>query len=70
MRWRLTSSEGRFDFDAVAVDQIEECPALYAPLHRPFELRRSDRVAVRILIWLLRLPFGARLLRNWHGRRQ
>ena len=68
--WQLRSSEGQFEFQALAVDQLEECPALYEPLHRPFALRRSDRVAVRVLLWLLRVPGGARLLHLWHTQRQ
>jgi hypothetical protein len=68
--WRLRSSEGQFEFRALAVDQLEERPALYEPLHLPFALRRSDRAAVRVLLWLLRMPGGARLLRIWHTQRQ
>jgi len=39
-------------------------------MHRTFALRTSDRIAVRILLWLLRLPGGARLLRRWHVKRR
>ncbi len=67
--WRLTSAEGRYEFRAQAVEQLDECPALYEPLHRPFRLSGSDRLAVRILLWLLRLPGGAALLRRWHAHR-
>jgi len=68
--WRLDCAEGRFDFRAQAVDWLEECPGLYTPLHRRFGLGASDRIAVRILLWLLRLPGGARWLRNWHANRR
>jgi len=68
--WRLRSGEGQFEFRALAVDRLEERPALYGPLHLPFALRRSDRAAVRVLLWLLRIPGGARLLRIWHTQRQ
>lgn len=68
--WRLTSAEGRFDFRARAVDRLEECAALYAPLHRPFVLRAPDRLVVRVLMWLLRLPAGARWMRRWHANRR
>jgi hypothetical protein len=68
--WRIRCAEGRFEFRALAVEQIEECPALYEPLHRPFRLSTSDRLAVRILLWLLRLPGGAALLRRWHAHRR
>ena len=68
--WRLRSGEGQFEFRALAVDRLEERPALYEPLHLPFALSRSDRAAVRVLSWLLRVPGGARLLRLWHTQRQ
>lgn len=67
--WRLRSREGAFAFRARAVDVIEERPALYQPLHRSFALSATDRFAVRILLWMLRLPGGARLLRRWHAGR-
>jgi len=67
--WSLTAAEGRFDFRARSVDRIDERPALLEPLHRPFALSVGDRIAVRMLLWLLRLPGGARLLRRWHAGR-
>lgn len=67
--WRLTSAEGRYDFRALAVEQLDECPSLYEPLHRSFRLSGPDRLAVRVLLWLLRLPGGAALLRRWHAHR-
>lgn len=67
--WQLRCAEGEFQFRARAVDRLVTRPALFAPLHRPFALAGTDRLAVRILLWLLRLPGGARLLRNWHARR-
>jgi hypothetical protein len=67
--WRLSSDEGMFEFEARAVDRVEERPGLYAPLHRRFALSTMDRLGVRALLWLLRLPGGARLLRRWHARR-
>jgi len=68
--WRLTSSEGAFDFDARAVDRLAERPELFGAMHQAFALKTSDRIAVRILLWLLRLPGGARLLRRWHVKRR
>jgi len=68
-RWHLRSREGDFAFRARAVDVLEERPGLYAPLHRSFALSGTDRFAVRILLWMLRLPCGARLLRRWHAGR-
>jgi hypothetical protein len=68
--WRISSAEGRFEFRALAVEQIEEWPGLYEPLHRAFRLSTADRLAVRTLLWLLRLPGGAALLRRWHARRR
>ena len=67
--WRIRSAEGNHEFRAQAIEQLVECPALYEPLHRPFRLSRSDRLAVRVLLWLLRLPGGASLLRRWHAHR-
>lgn len=67
--WSLHCAEGEFQFRARAVDRLATRPALFTPLHRPFALSGTDRVAVRILLWLLRLPGGARLLRFWHARR-
>jgi hypothetical protein len=67
--WRLSSREGVFDFQARAVDRLEERPALYDALHWPFALSTRDRVAARALLLALRLPGGARLLRHWHARR-
>ena len=67
--WRITSAEGRYEFRAQAVELLEECPTLYEPLHRSFRLSGADRLAVRVLLWLLRLPGGAALLRRWHAHR-
>lgn len=67
--WRLTSVEGRYEFRAQAVEHLDECPSLYEPLHRAFRLSAADRLAVRVLLWLLRLPGGAALLRRWHAHR-
>jgi hypothetical protein len=67
--WRIRCTEGPFEFRAFAVEQLEEFPALYDPLHRPFRLSASDRLAVRVLLWLLRIPGGAALLRRWHAHR-
>jgi hypothetical protein len=68
--WRISCAEGRFEFQALAVERIEERAALYEPLHRPFRLSTSDRLALRVLLWLLRLPGGTGLLRRWHARRR
>lgn len=67
--WRLSCAEGEFHFRARIVEQVTERPALFTPLHRSFAMSGTDRVAVRVLLWLLRLPGGARLLRHWHSRR-
>lgn len=67
--WHLRCTEGKFQFRARAVDRLATRPALFTPLHRPFALSGTDRLAVRVLLWLLRLPGGARLLRHWHARR-
>lgn len=67
--WRTASREGPFEFPARAVDVIEMRPVLFAALHRPFALAARERLAARCLLALLRLPGGARLLRNWHAKR-
>jgi hypothetical protein len=67
--WRMTCAEGRYEFRALTVERLDECPSLYEPLHRSFRLSGSDRLAVRVLLWLLRLPGGAALLRRWHAHR-
>lgn len=67
--WQLGCDQGRFDFEASVVERIETRPSLYASLHSPFALSTVDRLAVRLLLALLRLPGGARLLRRWHAGR-
>ena len=67
--FRFVSEQGVLDFDARAVDRIEMRPSLFDELHRPFALGAGDRMAVRVLLALLRLPGGAKLLRLWHARR-
>lgn len=66
--WQLKCAEGVIPFRAHAVDLLEERPALYLPLHRRFALTPGDRIAVRVLLWLLRLPGGASLMRRWQAR--
>ena len=67
--YRILSDQGTLDFDARAIDRIEMRPSLFAALHGPFALGAGDRLAVRVLLALLRLPGGAKLLRFWHARR-
>jgi len=67
--WRLSSTDGRFDFEARGVDRIALRPALYKPLHGRFALSRADRIAVRVLLGLLRFPGGTRILRWWQRHR-
>jgi hypothetical protein len=67
--WKIASREGAFEFSARAVDTIEMRPGLFGALHRPFALSARERLAARCLLALLRLPGGARLLRNWHAKR-
>lgn len=66
---RLDTDQGHFEFESAAIERIEARPALYAGLHRSFALSTTDRVAVRLLLALLRLPGGAGLLRRWHASR-
>lgn len=68
--WCMNCAEGRYEFRARALEQLDERPALYEPLHRAFRLSGPDRLAVRVLLWLLRLPGGAALLRRWHAHRR
>lgn len=67
--WCLRAAEGRFEFRATAVEQLEGRPDLWEPLHRPFALRPGERRMALLLLTLLRLPGGAWLLRRWHGGR-
>jgi hypothetical protein len=67
--WRLEGDGRAIQFEARAVDEIEVRPALYAALHRRFAPGAGDRLAVHVLLALLRLPGGAGLLRRWHARR-
>ncbi len=67
--FQIISEQGVLDFDARAIDRIEMRPSLFDELHRPFALGTGDRLAVRVLLALLRLPGGAKLLRFWHARR-
>jgi hypothetical protein len=68
-RWRFTTAEGVFEFQARSVDRINCRAALYEPLHRRFSMSAAERAAVRLLLRALRLPGGARLLRWWQSRR-
>ncbi len=64
-KWRLSAVEGAFDFEASGVDRIALRPALLKPLHARFALSRTDRMAVRVLLRMLRFPGGTRILRWW-----
>ena len=64
-RWRLTAAEGDYDFTATGVDRIALRPALFEPMHARFALSRADRIAVRVLLRMLRFPGGTRILRWW-----
>lgn len=67
--WRLACREGRFEFHAAGVELLEPRPDLFQALLAGHALRPRDRLVVRSLLGLLRLPGGARLLRAWHARR-
>jgi len=68
-RWRLACREGEFDLDVRGVEVLESHPQLFDATLASFSLKSRDRLAVRWLLGLLRLPGGARLLRAWHARR-
>jgi hypothetical protein len=44
-------------------------PGFFDEMLAAHALRSRDKVVVRWLLWLLRLPGGAKLLRSWHARR-
>lgn len=67
--WVLVCSGGRFAFSARSVEVHEGRPQLFDPLLAGFSLSARERLAVRLLLRLLRLPGGARLLRAWHAMR-
>jgi hypothetical protein len=69
-RWQLVCREGEFEFEARGIERLEALPRLFDPLLAGHTLGARDRVAVRILLKLLRLPGGAWLLRTWHGSRR
>jgi hypothetical protein len=68
-RWSLATGAATFEFEAAEVTLLEPRPGLLAPLLAPFGLRPRDHRVLRVLLWLLRLPGGARALRAWHARR-
>jgi hypothetical protein len=68
--WSLATAGSSFEFEATEVTLLEPRPQLLAPLVAPFSLRPRDRRVLRVLLWLLRLPGGARVLRAWHARRR
>lgn len=67
--WRLTTREGAIDFTARGVEWLEPVPQLFDGLLAPFVLKQRERMLVRILLQLLKLPGGAWLLRRWHAGR-
>lgn len=68
-RWRITAAEGAFDFAARGLDRIALRPSLFEPMHARFALSRADRIAVRVLLRMLRFPGGTRILRWWQRLR-
>jgi len=68
-RWLLATAGATYEFEAAEVTLLRPRPQLLAPLVAPFSLRPRDRRVLRVLLWLLRLPGGARALRAWHARR-
>jgi len=68
--WRLSGTQGQFDFHARGQEILEPKAQLFGELLAPFALGQRDRWLVGILLKLLRLPGGAWLLRRWHSRRR
>lgn len=48
---------------------LQPLPGLFDEMLSPFAMKPRDRVLVRVLLRLLRLPGGAWLLRTWHASR-
>lgn len=69
VRGRIVAGADEFAFVARDLQVFEHTPAIFAPLHARFGLRRRDRWVVAVLLKILRLPVGPRLLRAWHARR-
>ncbi len=68
--WNLACAEGAFAFEARAVEQQEPRPQLFDALLAPHALKPRERLTARCLLWLMRWPGGAGLLRAWHARRR
>ena len=68
--WNLACAEGSFAFEARAVEHQEPRPELFDALLAPHALKPRERLAARCLLWLMRWPGGAGLLRAWHARRR
>lgn len=68
--WNLTCAEGSFEFEARAVERQEPRPELFDALLAAHALKSRERLAARCLLWLMRWPGGAGLLRAWHARRR
>ena len=67
--WRLSCAEGVFTFSARGIDRIDLRPGLYEPMHVRFKLSGADRIAIRVLLRMLRFPGGTRVLRWWESLR-
>jgi hypothetical protein len=68
--WRLSCREGDYGFEARGLEVHEPHPGLFDDLVAGHALGSRDRLMVRCLLRLLRLPGGERLLRTWHARRR
>lgn len=69
-RYRLRAIGVSVEFHARNVLRHEPAPRALAPLVAPFAPGRGERLAVRVLLGLLRLRIGGALLRAWHERRR
>ena len=67
--WRLNCAEGVFEFQARGIDRLTLRPGLYEPMHARFKLSGADRIAIRVLLRMLRFPGGMRVLRWWESLR-
>jgi len=68
--YRLTAGDTRIEFQARSVLAHAPAGPVLVPLVRPFALRPRKRIAVKLLLALLRFPFGGALLAAWHSSRR
>lgn len=68
--YRLTAGGVRIEFQARSVLAHEPAGSVLAPVLQPFALRPRQRLAVTLVLRLLRFRFGGALLAAWHSSRR